>query len=192
MTDDPFPDDFGALDRMGQDYKPQQSGQLPGADVLQDGAYDFEVVRAELTKTSKSQSIIFKMQLRVLAGSQTGLILERASFPSSQESLDRLGGDLLTLGVLDASQWGKPGHPTISQGLVEAGNKIKGVKFRGAKTTRKADKPGEKDSHNIWINAVIAGHAMPAPSPGFNECAQPAVNGRAPQPAAAAADPIPW
>src|SRR5579871_4659634 len=102
--------DFSDIDRWSQQYTPHQGGFEPGPEVLPEGLYDFEITGATLKKTDKTSETIFELGVRVLGGPCAGIGFQRPSFFRSQENLDRLGGDMVLLG-LDANQWGKRGKP---------------------------------------------------------------------------------
>jgi hypothetical protein len=144
------------IDGHARDYKPQ-TGQLPGPEALADGTHDLEIVEAKLTKTPKTNESIFRLTLRAIGGPSTGALLERATFFRQADSLNWLGGDMMTLG-LDADQWGKRGRPW-SQELIDACPRLRGKRFTGQKVT--------KDGyHNLYVRALLHGAPMPGtPAP---------------------------
>ncbi len=184
-NDNPFPDDFSDLDQMAKsgDYKPEASGFLPGPEAVEDGVYDFEIMSVSLKKTIKEKKNIVEMVLRVLSGPRGGIVLQRASHLTTVENMNRLAGDLITLG-LDADKWNSNGK-NWSVNLAENAPKLVGRRFVGKKVFRSGDKlKGIPDYHNIYINAVITGSTPPgAHSQGFNEFASSPPK---------SADPIPW
>jgi hypothetical protein len=172
MQNNPFPDDFGDVDRMQKEYTPDLNQRLPGPDLLPDGTYRLAILEAELTKTQKNPETIFRLKVRVLQGPEgsAGAVIERATFFRQVDSMNRLGGELVALG-LDADKWGKRG-PTWSQECLAACPKLKGVQCAAYKTTTKAEaKPGveAKTYHNLYINGRIGGAPVPPPAQEFNE-----------------------
>lgn len=167
MTDDPFPDDFSDLDRWANEYKPEADGRMPGPELLPDSSYEFEIVAATMRKTQKKQDTIFALHLRVRGGAQDGAELERVTWFNRQEDVNRLGGDMVTLGLVDAKDWGKRNKPW-SQELRDACPRLKGLRFRGSKTSSEGDK---KTFHNLFVNALLkpaqapTGAAASAPLP---------------------------
>ena len=149
MTDE---EKIAPIRRFDEHYKPSEGGgQRPGLDLLPDGDYHLEIVSAELTATKKTGQSIFRLSLKVLdLGSRFhGQIVERASFFTSQENVDILGADLLTLGF-DSDQWTtKAGRPFSSE-LLKAAPQLVGLCFRGQKVAKESDKG--KSYHNLYIN----------------------------------------
>jgi hypothetical protein len=154
-----YHDDFADVDRWQDSYSPQQGGQLPGPEILQPGSYTFEILDAELGKTTKQPESIFRLQLRVIGGPADGATIVRPTFFRRQESLDYLGGELMTLG-LPADQWGKRGT-SWSQELRDACLSLKGLRFAGNVVKN-------KEFTNLYVNSLAGGRPMPggpAPQP---------------------------
>jgi hypothetical protein len=137
----------------------------PGPELLPDGVHQFEILSVALRKSSKSGTPIFAMVLRVAAGPIAGTLIERASVLTSQQAIDRLGGDLVTLG-LDADQWTAANGRPFSGQLVANMGKLPGKRFVAQKKTNPNETDPSKPYHNLYINALAAGAPMPTtPAP---------------------------
>jgi hypothetical protein len=147
MSSDNFDDFVQEVSRWDADFVPQ-AGRRPGLDALANADYDMEIVEAELVQTEKSREWILRTALRVLPA---GGIHEHVYFFRSQEAVNRLGADLLTLGF-EVPQ-------PFSQHLPGIVARLRGVRFRA----RKAESKGNdgKVYHNLHINSRLAGSPMP-------------------------------
>jgi hypothetical protein len=161
-----FDDEFSVPDDMRGG-----GGQRPGLDVLEDGSYIFDVVEGGYARTSKSNDDVFRLVLRVMNGPLAGIILEKAYFLSSLENAQRLGADLISLGV-PADRWTKQAGVRFSQAIRDPGvaKALAGKRFSGKKTSKDGtNKKGEAVKyHNLYINALVGTSPMPSmPSGGF-------------------------
>jgi hypothetical protein len=173
-----FDDEFSVPDDM------RGGGQRPGLDVLEDGSYIFDVVEGGYARTSKSNDDVFRLVLRVMNGPLAGIILEKAYFLSSLENAQRLGADLISLGV-PADRWTKQAGVRFSQAIRDPGvsKALAGKRFSGKKTSKDGtNKKGEAVKyHNLYINALVGTSPMPSmPSGGFAGFAGMAVTPPAP------------
>jgi hypothetical protein len=164
--------DFADLDSFGGEYKPQAAFR-PNLETLPNGEYDCEVVEATLDKINNDR--IIRVALRV----GPGRVVEHLYWLNKQEGINRLGAELCVLGF-DADRWGPAYNRPLSVELPKVVAKLKGMKFRAAKTSRKDNRPGYQDRvyHDLHISCRLDGRPMPPLAP-------PA----APTPAAAAAVP---
>lgn len=134
----------------------------PGIDTIADGGYDFEIAAAMLDKTKNSQTRVVNADL--IAGG--GMRVRYTWFIDSTENMNAFLADLVTLGF-PADRWGSgPGKTSLVKALPDAVAKLKGIKFRGQKTT---DRPTEgtyagRVFHKLHINARLSGRAMPTPA----------------------------
>lgn len=152
--------DYSDIDRWQEQFTPQE-GFLPGPESLDEGSYDFLIENAELSKTKNGGSI-FRLTLKVLSGPRAGMRLERPTWFEKQESVDSLGGDMVTLGM--GANWGRRGKP-LSQELRDTVPQLRGVKFAGTRKNGKVKNPGQPGFPNLYINARIADvGAMPPPA----------------------------
>lgn len=151
--------EYQGIDELQRDYVPRQSSQLPGLDTLPAGAYTFEIFGAELALTREKREPIFRLSLRVVGGACDGQLVERPTFFRRQESVDFLGGDMLTLG-LPADQWGRRGK-TLSNELLTACPQLKGLRFVGTVVV------SDDGYHNLRVNALVrgGGNSSPASTP---------------------------
>jgi hypothetical protein len=156
MTENETYDELGQYD---QSYSPKKSGQRPGIDLLTNGDHDFRILGAELRRTPKQQELILGMELRVESGLSAGQVVEHVYFFRNQDGVDRLGGDLCTLGI-EADSW----NGRFSRELPGCLRRLTGVRFRGKKTSYK--KLDGTLGANLWINARLPDAPMGAvPSP---------------------------
>lgn len=128
----------------------------PGLDTLADGDYDLTVVDAALDKAKGDR--ILRLGLRT----QTGMVVERVYWLTTQEAMNRLGADLLALGF-PANTWGSGGK-TLATELPAAVAKLPGLKFRGTKKARISAKDN-KTYHELYVCGRIQGAPMPAAAP---------------------------
>jgi hypothetical protein len=162
MSGDNFDDDIvQEIARWDADFVPQAE-RRPGLDALANGDYDLEVVEAELVLTEKTRDVILRTALRVLPA---GGVYEHVYFFRTQEAVNRLGADLVTLGF----EVPRP----FSRHLPGIVARLKGVRFRA----RKAESKGKdgRTFHNLFVNSRLAGSPVPAA-------------GGAPQPAGASSN----
>ena len=145
------------LSRFDGEYKPEGSNRRAGLEALADGAYEFVILDAQLTRTDKSREAILRFELRVLNGpSGNGLEVEHVYFFRTQAAVNRLGADLVALG-LPADRWGNQ----FSRQLPGAIASLAGRKFRATKDTSPGD---DRTFHNLRILGLLA-QAGPAPAP---------------------------
>jgi hypothetical protein len=167
MSDDVFDE----MDRFNDEFRPQPSWR-PGLDLLPDGLADFEIVAACGDRTPKSNDPIVRWTLKVLSGPCAGTLIDHVHFVGTLESVERLGGDLQTLGF-DVENWKPPQRP-VSVELKKALPMLRGRCFRAKKETN----PGQqgkvfhnlrvyqlltKDTPRLPVGAAPAAAAAPAP-----------------------------
>lgn len=152
-TDD-IVDEIAQFDR---EFAPQ-SGRRPGLDAMASGDYDLEIAEAELTRTEKTREPLLRLALRVLPQGGT---YEHVYFFRTQDAVNRLGADLVTLGFpLAANQ-------PFSRQLPGVVGRLTGVRFRAKKSETKAD--SGKVYHNLFINSRLTGSPMPAANNFFDK-----------------------
>lgn len=151
-------DVFGDILRYDNDFRPE-AGRKAGLEVLPDGAYDFAILGVVPDRTQKDRDPILRWHLRVLGGQHDGQEIEWLSWLTRQESIDRLGGDLATLGF-DTSSW-KPPHRPFSAELQKALPRLIGLRFRA---TKQANQSGGKTFQNLYLNAKLSGPSAPPPA----------------------------
>lgn len=146
-------DDLASFDN---NFTPQAMYR-PGLDVLSDGDYDFTITDAVLDRAKNGQRIL-KLGLRTHLGGT----VERTYWLTTQETMNRLGADLLLLGF-PANTWGA-GKKSLGTELPACVEKLPGIKFRGVKRA----KPGSdgKTYHELYISGRISGAPMPPPVAG--------------------------
>lgn len=152
-----------ALADFDREYAPKESEFHPGPEILPDGLYTLEILSVALKRSPRAGTPIFAMVCRVVGGPVGGAVLERGSVLTSQQNIDRLGADLVTLG-LDAGEWkAEKGRP-FSKELVANMARLPGKKFVAQK---KANESDGKVYHNLYINSLVSGAAMPQTPAGF-------------------------
>ena len=172
------------LERYNNELHPNQ--QLLGVDSLDDGNYDFEILRAEFDRTPEQRSLVVRATLKILSGpteknAAAGLVLERLWFLDKLTNAERFAGDLKSLGF-DVDQWKPPARP-FSQEVARAVPRLQGLRFRARKSTRR---DGEKVYHNLnLVGAVKNG------GPGSPPSAPPPAPRPAPQAPPAGPPPVP-
>lgn len=167
--------DFADIDSFAREYQPQQAFK-PGPEVLPVGLYDCQIIEARLVKGERTS--IFRLGLKVLSGPCKDVEIERPTWFKAQRDVDSLGGDMVTLGIAGADQWGRRGK-TWSQELIDACSGLIGRRLR----IQRKDRPGDRGMfHDCNIVSPITGNPTPPPSllaPPAGHAAQPAA---APQP----------
>lgn len=160
-------EEIGQYDR---EYAPaERTVMMPGVDALADGPHLLEVASAELTRTQKTNEPICRVLLRVLGGPQAGLVVEKGYLFRGQDSVDRLGADLLALGF-DADKWSGRHGRRFSVELEKALPRLRGVRFQGKKNTSAKDGKAYLD--------VLFAVAAPAGAPPAPQAQQPAPSAR--------------
>lgn len=136
------------------EYKPEPP-RRPGVDSLKPGAYEFQIVTALCRYMGDRKTPALVCQLKVMSGTDLGLVIEKPWWLSKPEAVNRLGTDLAALG-LDADQWTAANGKSFSAELAKAIPSLVGMKFRG-KVVQVQD--------NTYLNVLgpVRGSAMPAP-----------------------------
>lgn len=168
MSDDHDDDVCDEISRFDQDYIPDK-GQGPGLDSVPDDTYELSITGVELTRTTEKRIPILRLLLQVTAGSRKGLAFEHVYFFDKQTKIDRLGGDLLTLGF-DADRWTPRYNRRFSVELTKAVATMKGLRFLARKVSR-------KDTDNkLWHNLNLLTRLGSSPAaPSLPPAAPPAV-----------------
>jgi len=154
-----------ALADFDRQYTAQESQFHPGPEILPDGLHTVEILSASLKKSPKAGTPIFALVLRVVGGPLAGAVLERGSVLTSQQNIDRLGGDLVALG-LDADQWTAARGRPFSRELVANMGRLPGKRFVAQKKTNPSDDPS-KPYHNLYVNSLVSSSPMPTTPAGF-------------------------
>ena len=147
------------LDQFDGDFLPIVPGRTAGVDTLPDGDYILEVVSAELTTTRHTGDDIVRWAYKVLHGGvPQGSIFESVTFLRGQDSANRLGSDLMLMGVA-TNEWTAASGKPFSKMLPQTLPTLKGVKLKVSKTSSTA-KSG-KMYHNLNINSRTTQAEMP-------------------------------
>jgi hypothetical protein len=162
--DNGFPmETYSDIDQWQEHYTPQQGSFEAGPEILPDGqVYDFEITKAELTKSEKKQETIFKLHVKVISGQYAGVSFARPTWFKAQEALDSLGGDFVLLG-LDANLWGKRGKSWSAE-LIQACPLLVGKRFRGERKNGKPKEEGKPGFPNLYIKSQLSANGPPPPS----------------------------
>ena len=145
------------LDAYGANYQPKANEFPDDATTLPNGAYDFEITGAEMARSTKSGDDIFQLTLRLLPGQME---YRHSYWFTSQRNLNRLGADLLTLG-LPAKDW-----TAVKKILAQVEAKqpvLNGIRFRAVKTSR--DGKDNKVYHDLAVQMRLTGDTAAGPSP---------------------------
>lgn len=149
-------DDLSDLSSFDSDFRPVQA-VTPGIEALPDAIYDFEIVRADLSRAQNGSRII-EMHVRPNGGST----VQKTYWLNKQNGMNAFGADALTLGI-DSSKWGEgAGKVSLVKALPAALAKMKGMRFRGTKASR-VDKE-QKTWHELHIGSPIAAGTPMQPS----------------------------
>ena len=146
MADD-FDTDFSSFD---DDFAPQPAIR-PGLDTLSDGAYDFEILDAELTRAKNGDSIC-TLGLKA----STGQVVQQTYWLNRQANVNRMGYDF---GVL-----GYPVAAPLNESIPAAVAQLPGTKFRGIKSSRTYE---GKLYHDLAVSTRLGGTPMPAGAEAF-------------------------
>lgn len=139
--------DLSFLDGYQEDFAPQTASQLPLLENIPDGCYDCTCISAIVTETKgANKQPIVKCMIKFEALDQ---MAEKAYWLSSPENVNRMAGDLKTLGF-DVDKWKK--DCKLSQEIVKALAQMPGKRF---KATKKHNKVKEKTYQNLYINAAL-------------------------------------
>jgi hypothetical protein len=154
-----YDDIVNEISHFDREFTPQ-SGRRQGIDSLANGDYDLEIAEAELTRTEKTREPLLRLLLRVLP---EGGVYEHVYFFRTQDAVNRLGADLVTLGCpLEEKR-------PFSQQLPRAVAHLSGIRFRAKKAENKSA-DGGKTYHNLHINARLTARSpMPSRAAGTSE-----------------------
>lgn len=145
MADD-FDTDFSSFD---DDFTPQPAIR-PDIKMLADGAYDFEVLDAQLTRAQNGDTIC-ELGLKVSGG-----VIQHTYWLNKQTNVNRMGYDF---GVL-----GYPVSAPLSESIPAAVAQLPGTKFRGVKSSRTYE---GKLYHDLAVSTRLGGTPMPAGAEAF-------------------------
>lgn len=138
------------LEQFDDAFAPKQ-GITNGLEALADGAYDFTILNANISTTKNSGTTILRLEIKC---EQLGSIVEKPYFMTGQEQIDRLGGDLATLGF-PAGTWNKEHGKKFSVEMAKAIDQLPGLRFKGTKKTNPNKSDPSKPYHNLYINAPL-------------------------------------
>lgn len=138
------------LEQFDDAFTPKQ-GITSGIEAISDGAYDFTILNAALTTTKTSQTLILRMEIKC---ESLGVVAEKPYFLTSQEQIDRLGGDLATLGF-PVGTWNAANGKKFSVEMSKAIGQLPGLRFKGTKKTSENKKDATKPYHNLYINSPL-------------------------------------
>lgn len=141
------------LTEFDQDFAPV-SGRKLNLEDLTDGDYVFEVQSAILDITKHTSDKILKLLLYIVDGPSKDNTVERAYFLRGQEVANEIGADFRALGI-DTESWRSDKGGKFSMELPKAMVRIKGVRFKGKKVTRRGK---DKHFHNLYISSFLEGH----------------------------------
>lgn len=162
----PWPNEYADLDAYGQEAAPKHAWRLR-IDNVPDGAYDCEIVEALLETRSGHRvcGVTLKM------GSME---IEYTYWLNKQEGINAFLAEMGALGFPTANYGSRPGQTPLSQAIPQLVSRLKGIKFRGTKSSRKGKAetpiPGRERKepptyHDLRIMARIAGNPMPGQAP---------------------------
>lgn len=140
--------DLSFLDSYQEDFSPQTASSLPLLENIPDGSYDCTFISAIVTETKTQKQPILKCMVRFDSLDQTA---EKAYFLANQENVNRLAGDLKTMGF-EADKWKK--NCKLSEEISKAVSQLPGLRFKGTKKTSPPNQSG-KVYHNLYINAAL-------------------------------------
>lgn len=143
--------EYSDLEAFDDDFTPSQSGYRPGLEAVADGNYDWTILHATLDLTQRTQDRILRLELRC---EQTAQVIEYPYFLRGQPQVDRLGGDLSTLGF-DVGTWNSAHGKKFSVELPKAITQLPGIRFNGTKKTNSNKDNPEKPYHNLFLNARL-------------------------------------
>jgi hypothetical protein len=149
-----------ALEQFDQHFK-AEGGFRPGPECLPDGEYDCEIISAILERTKNSGEPIVRMSIRVVSGPKAGTVFDRGSLLGKQESADRFGAELVTLGI-DADKWTEAAGRKFTQELPGALDRLAGRKFSAKKSTSDQTDKNGRPYQNFNITSLLSGKAMPS------------------------------
>jgi hypothetical protein len=159
---------FDEIDKWGRTSQPKQSVVMPGPEVLPGNTgkgqtYQCEIIAAALEEAhTNPPKPVFSLTIRVCAGPYEGIVFKRTDWFGSEEKLNWLSGEFMTLGI-DTRQWGKTATPW-SRCLRAACQAIVGLRFIGS---RRDSEDGKFQNLNIVARAGMGGAPASAPAPLF-------------------------
>lgn len=177
----PSPGEYGDLDGWGREAAPTHAVAL-GIETLPNGDHDCEVIAAEITHAANRDRVV-NLHLVV----QGGRKVQHTYWFNRQQGVNAFLADMAALGY-PAQTWGSgPGKVPLSQAIPDCVARLRGVRFRAAKTSRHVDaKPASmgraaeeaKTYHDLRISGRITGAPMPAigPAPPPHQPAQQPVH----------------
>ncbi len=148
-------------DEFGDNLSPQTGAKFPKLENLADGDYDFTILTANQKETKNGHDLI-ELECRC---EETNQIVPKTYFVSgdrAQEQIDRFSGDCGTLGF-PVGTWGKA--VKLSVAIPQCLKQLAGKRFAG---TKKTNRSGEKEYHNLYINAALPDAPIEAGTPGHN------------------------
>lgn len=151
------------LEQFDNDFTPVAPGRTANVEVLPNGDYILEIAEAELTTTRYTGETLVRWVYKVLSGpAHTGLSVENGNLLRSQDAVNRLGADLMVLGV-NCNEWSAAGGKPFSKMLPQALLSLKGVKVNANKSTTEGR--NGKTYHNLNIRSRTNLSEMPVEMP---------------------------
>lgn len=156
---------YADLDAYGAQAAPEHAFR-PGIDTLANGDYEFEVENAALDQINSMR--VMRLNLKVLPAARQ---VEQVYWLNRQEGVNGLLAEMAALGF-PAHTWGSgPGKTPLSVAIPDCVGRLRGVRFRGSKTSRPG-KQGGQSYHDLHISGRLGGAPMPPVTP------TPSPNGR--------------
>lgn len=147
-----------SLDQFDSGFKPENEYNIPQISVLTNGAYRL-LVRSVDLKPTKSGTIL-RWRLEVKEGpSHVGLIVEHVHFLDSQEGVNRLGADLMLLGI-PVNEWTVANGRPFSQQLPIAVQTMRGIEIAAEKTSSDG-----RDNNKVYHYLNFRSKTQSAPMP---------------------------
>lgn len=134
-----------SLDQFDNGFRPSRPGLRQGIDSLPDGEYTVVISRAELTRTKNTGADIIRWSLTVEGDMADGQY-EHTTFLSSQQNVNALGSDLMSIGV-PCDTWTTANNKRFSVELPKALGNLAGVRISVAKTSSEGQ--NGKTYHNL-------------------------------------------
>lgn len=135
-----------SLDQFDGAFRPSRPGMRQGIDSLPDGEYTAVVNRAELTRTKNTGADIVRWTLTIESDIGEGQY-EHTTFLSSQQNVNALGSDLMSIGV-PCDTWTTANNKRFSVELPKALGSLAGIRVSVSKTSSENSSNG-KTYHNL-------------------------------------------
>lgn len=155
------------IEKFDDEFSPVVPGRTPNVDSLADGEYILEISEAELVTTRYTGDDIVRWVYKIVDAPDSekhkvGTLFEKGSLLRAQDDVNRLGAELMSLGIA-CGEWSAASGKPFSKMLPVALTSLKSVTVQATKSSY-TGKNG-KLYHNLNVRSKTNLKKMPSDMP---------------------------